>query len=191
MLIQLVVDYCENRSDDAPVAYERYRKEQYECYYCKCPSFSVQKEDDQQACKKREHHIQPHPEQKIERDFRYHCPSKQPLRVIQHGSCVLKPLDNEEAHYHNGVWPAQSRALDAGEGAELEIYHSGQGVWVKYGVHIEDIDFLKLKKVLEKCPVPFPVKIRFQLSDSCFTPLLQAKTKFILVLELEQCCCPK
>ena len=58
----------------------------------------------------------------------------------------------KKAHDHNGVWPAQSRALDAGEGAELEIYHSGQGVWVKYGVHIEDIDFLKLKKALEKCP---------------------------------------
>lgn len=41
---------------------------------------------------------------------------------------------------HQPVWSAQSGDLDAGQGAGLEICHSGQSVWVKYGAHIEDKD---------------------------------------------------
>lgn len=54
---------------------------------------------------------------------------------------------------HQPVCSAQSGDLDAGQGAGLEICHSGQR-----------------KGTGQNAPVPFSVKISFQLSDLCFTP---------------------
>ena len=54
---------------------------------------------------------------------------------------------------------------------------------------------MNLKKVLDKMPqYLFLLKLAFSCQICALhliLVLLQAKTKFILVLELEQCCCPK
>lgn len=54
---------------------------------------------------------------------------------------------------------------------------------------------MNLKKVLDKMPqYLFLLKLVFSCQICALhliLVLLQAKTKFILVLELEQCCCPK